>query len=60
MKIKFNTTHRRDLEDEIGNILGAIPRYQKLPTFAYKIGDCILDKGGNVPYSQYSGQCCYR
>ena len=46
MKIKFNTTHRRDLADEIGNILGAIPNYKKLPTFAYKIGDCILDKEG--------------
>ena len=48
MKIKFNTTHRLDLADEIGNILGAIPSYQKLPTFAYKIGDCVLDKEGTL------------
>ncbi len=48
MKIKFNTTHRRKLADEIGNVLGAIPNYQKLPTFAYKIGDCILDKEGTL------------
>ena len=48
MKIKFNTTHRQNLADEIGNILGAIPSYQKLPTFSYKIGDCILDKEGTL------------
>ena len=48
MKIRFNTTHRRDLADEIGNIVGAIPNYQKLPTFAYKIGEYILDREGTL------------
>ena len=48
MKIRFNTTHRQNLADEIGNILGAIPNYQKLPTFAYKIGEYILDREGTL------------
>lgn len=44
--IAFNVKgkERRHLADEIGNALAAIPCYLRVPTYAYEIGDCILDK----------------
>ena len=46
--ISFNATgrERRRLADEIGNALNIIPCYLRLPTCAYQIGECILDRDG--------------
>lgn len=48
MKIQFDISQggRRRLADEIGNALGVIPRYMRVPTCAYQIGDCVLDRYG--------------
>jgi hypothetical protein len=48
MKINYNVTgkDRRLLADEIGKALCTVPRYLKLPTYAYQIGECYLDKNG--------------
>lgn len=44
--IAFNVKgkERRHLADEIGNALAEIPCYLRVPTYAYQIGNCILDK----------------
>lgn len=48
MKINYNVTgkDRRALADEIGKALCTVPRYLKVPTYAYQIGNCYLDKNG--------------
>lgn len=48
MKINYNVTgkDRRTLADEIGKALSTVPKYLKVPTYAYQIGDCYLDRNG--------------
>lgn len=48
MKINYNVTgkDRRALADEIGRALCTVPKYLRMPTCAYQIGDCILDRNG--------------
>ena len=48
MKINYNVQgkERRKLADEIGAALNVIPCYLRVPTCAYQIGGCILDRHG--------------
>lgn len=48
MKINYNVQgkERRKLADEIGAVLNVIPCYLRVPTCAYQIGGCILDRHG--------------
>lgn len=46
MKIQYNVQSRKQLADEIGNILNNVPKYLGVPTCNYQIADCILDRHG--------------
>ncbi len=50
MDIKFvlKPKQRPKLADEIGAALHTIPCYQKVPSLAYKIGECTLEKDGTL------------
>ena len=48
MKINLQNRTRRELADHIGEILGTIPRYLRVPTCNYQIGDCILERDGTL------------
>lgn len=54
MKIKFNCTgtERKRLAQAIGMIVGAAPKYQFMPTCAYKIGQHTLDKDGTLHFTE--------
>lgn len=51
MKINLQSRKRRELADNIGEILGAIPRYLGVPICNYQIGNCILERDGTLTIS---------
>ena len=52
MEIKFSCTgtERKKLAQAIGMIVGESPKYQFMPTCAYKIGQHTLDKDGTLHF----------
>ena len=48
MKITYNVEgkDRKELANAIGKLLGMEPIYRKAPTFAYDIGEYVVDKAG--------------
>jgi len=52
MRIKFNRTgaERKALVTAMGEILGASPRYLGMPTAAYEVDYCHVDKNGTVEF----------
>lgn len=52
MRIEFNRTgtERKALVQAMGEILGAKPKYLGMPTAAYQVGRCHIDKSGAVEF----------
>lgn len=48
IKIHAQGSNRKDLAHEIGNWLGYPVSYMGPPTFAYKVGNCTVEKDGNL------------
>jgi len=48
IKFELKPKQRPKLAEEIGAALHTIPRYQKAPSLAYKIGDCTLERDGTL------------
>ena len=48
MRIETNAANRKDVVKAVSAILGQPSRYLGVPTCAYQIGDCTIDRGGAV------------
>lgn len=48
MTITTNTTDRKTLAKAIADELGTTATYLRAPTYAYQIGDYIVDRSGNI------------
>ena len=48
IRFDLRPKQRPKLAEEIATALRAIPCYQKVPSMAYKIGDCTLEKDGTL------------
>ena len=48
MRIETNAANRKDVVKAVSAILGQPSRYLGVPTCAYQIGDCTIDKKGAV------------
>ena len=48
IRFDLQPKQRPKLAEEIATALRAIPCYQKVPSMAYKIGDCTLEKDGTL------------
>lgn len=50
MKIPYNVqgTQRRELAQAVSDVLNTVPRYLGVPSYAYDIGGCILDRKGTL------------
>ena len=48
IRFDLQPKQRPKLAEEIATVLQAIPCYQKVPSMAYKIGDCTLEKDGTL------------
>ena len=48
MTITTNTTDRKALAKAIADELGTTATYLRAPTYAYQIGDYIVDRSGNI------------
>lgn len=59
MKIRFNATkeNRKHLAETIAEASGSVPRYLQAPTFAYKVGEIIIDCEGTMEVPKgYDGE----
>ena len=50
MKISFSVKgqERRKLAQTVGEVLKTVPVYRGVPSCAYEIGDCVLDRQGTL------------
>ena len=48
MTITTNTTDRKALVKAIAEVLGTTSTYLRAPTYAYQVGDFIVDRDGNI------------
>ncbi len=48
MRIETNAANRKDVVKAVSGILGQSAKYLGVPTCAYQIGDCTIDRGGAV------------
>lgn len=48
MRIETNAANRKDVVKAVSGILGQPAKYLGVPTCAYQIGDCTIDKSGAV------------
>ncbi len=48
MRIETNAANRKDVVKAVSGILGQPSRYLGVPTCAYEVGDCTIDRGGAV------------
>jgi hypothetical protein len=48
IKFELKPKQRPKLADEIATALHTIPRYRGVPSLAYEIGDCILERDGTL------------
>ena len=48
MRIETNAANRKDVVKAVSGILGEPSKYLGVPTCAYQIGDCTIDRGGAV------------
>lgn len=50
MKADYNKTgtERKELVNAIAEITGQGPKYMRMPTCAYEIGDITIDKNGGI------------
>lgn len=48
IKFELKPKQRPKLAEEIATALHTVPRYQKAPSLAYKIGDCTLKRDGTL------------
>ena len=50
MRIIYNISgsQRKELCNALGSYLGETPVYQRAPTYAFKVGEYIVDKDGNI------------
>ena len=50
MKIPYNVQgkQRRELAQAVSDVLNTVPRYLGVPSYAYDIGGCILDRKGTL------------
>lgn len=48
MRIETNVANRKDVVKAVSGILGQPSKYMGVPTCAYQIGNCTIDKGGAV------------
>ena len=48
MRIETNAANRKDVVKAVSAILGQPAKYLGVPTCAYQIGDCTIDKNGAV------------
>lgn len=48
IKFELKPKQRPKLAEEIATALHTVPCYQKAPSLAYKIGECILEKDGTL------------
>lgn len=48
IRFDLQPKQRPKLAEEIATAIRAIPCYQKVPSMAYKIGDCTLEKDGTL------------
>ena len=48
MRIETNAANRKDVVKAVSGILGQPAKYLGVPTCAYQIGDCTIDRGGAV------------
>lgn len=50
MKVPYHVKgkERRELAQAISDVLNTVPCYQGLPTYAYAIGECVLDRDGTL------------
>ncbi len=46
IRFTLELKQRPKLAQEVGNILGTAPHYERVPSFAYDIAGCRLDKEG--------------
>lgn len=51
IKFELKPKQRPKLAEEIATALHTVPCYQKVPSLAYKIGDCTLEKDGTLRIS---------
>lgn len=52
MEVKYNVTgeRRKELVKAVGEIIGGEPVYKGAPTFAYAVGDFVIDKEGTISF----------
>ena len=48
MKVYYEAENRKALAQAVSEFTGAEVRYMAAPTFAYKVGSCIIDREGNL------------
>lgn len=48
MKVYYEAENRKSLAQTVSEFMGAEVRYMAAPTFAYKVGLCIIDREGNL------------
>ena len=48
MRIETNAANRKDVVKAVSGILGQPPRYMGVPTCAYEVGNCTIDRNGTV------------
>ena len=48
MRIETNAANRKDVVKAVSGILGEPSKYLGVPTCAYQIGNCTIDKKGAV------------
>jgi len=48
MRIETNAANRKDVVKAVSAILGQPSRYLGVPTCAYEVGNCTIDRGGTV------------
>lgn len=51
MKVRFsisNSAQRKQLVSAVSGVTSAMPRYMGMPTMAYQIGECLVEKDGTL------------
>lgn len=51
MKVRFsisNSSQRKQLVSAVSGVTSAMPRYMGMPTMAYQIGECLVEKDGTL------------
>jgi hypothetical protein len=58
MKVRFNVTkdERKALVKAVGEILCTKPKYMGAPSFAFEVGNCVIDKHGTIIFGDRIGE----